>query len=95
MRPGAFHFACKSLSHVTMSLCLTLAINCTAAATRLKVICDYYTVPKTVSSEVMEYARFLDDVDMIFTKKVHMAHMHACLGSVVLLPAIASALTTC
>ncbi|KIY94280.1 hypothetical protein MNEG_13681 [Monoraphidium neglectum] len=33
------------------------------------VICDHYTVPKTASSEVMEYSRFLDDVDVVFTKK--------------------------
>ncbi len=33
-------------------------------------ICTYYTVPKTASSEVMAYARLLDDVDAIFTKKV-------------------------
>ena len=35
-----------------------------------QLICDYYTVPKTASSEVMEYSRFLDDIDVIFTKKV-------------------------
>lgn len=36
----------------------------------LQLICDFYTVPKTASSEVMEFGRFLDDVDVIFTKKV-------------------------
>jgi hypothetical protein len=35
-----------------------------------QLICEHYTVPKTASSDVMLYARLLDDVDAIFTKKV-------------------------
>jgi hypothetical protein len=40
------------------------------SAKELQVICDAYTVPKTASMDVMQYHRFLADVDLIFTKPV-------------------------
>ncbi|KAI8475036.1 MAG: flagellar associated protein [Monoraphidium minutum] len=39
------------------------------SAAELRLICGHYTVPRTASSEVTEYSRFLDDVDAVFTKK--------------------------
>jgi hypothetical protein len=35
-----------------------------------QIICSHYTVPKTASSEVMQFSRLIDDVEAIFTKKV-------------------------
>lgn len=36
----------------------------------ISIICQHYTVPKTASMDVVEYTRFLADVDIIFTKPV-------------------------
>ncbi len=56
-------------SHFTRGLMMA-GVDKFLTPTELTIICKRYTVPKTASMEVVEYNKFLADVDIIFTKPV-------------------------